>query len=123
MTISLDDFGTGYSSLSHIRDFPVDLIKIDKSYTEKIGKDEEITALVAGVIQLVRSLGLEVVAEGVETMHQLRLLRTMGCHFIQGYLLGEPVASELVSELVTGRPRTKLGCVGPSFRPSLVRSQ
>lgn len=123
VTISLDDFGTGYSSLSHIRDFPVDLIKIDKSYTEKIGKDEDITALVAGVIQLVRSLGLEVVAEGVETIHQLKLLRTMGCHFIQGYLLGEPVDSSLVGEFVTGGPRAQIGCAGPSFRPSLVRSQ
>jgi diguanylate cyclase (GGDEF)-like protein/PAS domain S-box-containing protein len=123
VTISLDDFGTGHSSLSHIRDFPVDLIKIDKSYTEKIGKDEEITALVAGVIHLVRGLSLDVVAEGVETVEQLKLLRAMGCHFIQGYLLGMPVDSSRVGEVVSHRPLYEVGYLRPAFRPSLVHSQ
>jgi EAL domain-containing protein (putative c-di-GMP-specific phosphodiesterase class I) len=98
VTISLDDFGTGYSSLSHMRDFPVDLIKIDKSYTSKIGEDEDIAALVAGVIHLACSLGLEVVAEGVETTQQFELLRAMGCHFAQGHLLGLPVGAPLVPD-------------------------
>src|SRR5690606_3195571 len=77
VTISLDDFGTGYSSLSHMRDFPVDLIKIDMSYTSKIADEDGIAALVAGVVHLARSLGLEVVAEGVETDQQYELLRVM----------------------------------------------
>jgi len=94
--ISLDDFGTGHSSLSHMRDFPVDLIKIDRSYTNRIAEDEEIAALVAGVIHLACSLGLEVVAEGVETTQQFELLRSAGCHFAQGYLLGMPVESSRV---------------------------
>ena len=91
VTISLDDFGTGCSSLSHMRDFPVDLIKIDKSYTSQIAEDQSIAALVAGVVHLACSLGLEVVAEGVETKRQFELLRAMGCHFAQGHLFGHAV--------------------------------
>lgn len=94
--ISLDDFGTGHSSLSHMRDFPVDLIKIDRSYTSQLAQDEEIAALVTGVIHLACSLGLEVVAEGVETAQQLDLLRAAGCHFAQGHLLGVPIESSRV---------------------------
>jgi diguanylate cyclase (GGDEF)-like protein/PAS domain S-box-containing protein len=101
VTISLDDFGTGHSSLSHIRDFPVDVIKIDKSYTMRIGEDQEITALVGGLIHLLQSLGLEVVAEGVETIQQLNLLRLMNCRLVQGFLLGKPVDSSRVSEFVS----------------------
>jgi diguanylate cyclase (GGDEF)-like protein/PAS domain S-box-containing protein len=96
VTISLDDFGTGHSSLSHMRDFPVDLIKIDRSYTRRIAEDEEIACLVAGVIHLACSLGLEVIAEGVETTQQFELLRAAGCHFAQGHLLGRPVESSRV---------------------------
>jgi diguanylate cyclase (GGDEF)-like protein/PAS domain S-box-containing protein len=101
VTISLDDFGTGHSSLSHMRDFPVDLIKIDRSYTNRIAEDEEIAALVAGVIHLACSLRLEVVAEGVETAQQFELLRAAGCHFAQGYLLGVPVESSRVRECLS----------------------
>jgi diguanylate cyclase (GGDEF)-like protein/PAS domain S-box-containing protein len=101
VTISLDDFGTGHSSLSHIRDFPVDLVKIDKSYTKRIGEDKEITALVGGLIHLVQSLGLDVVAEGVETIQQLNLLRSMDCRLVQGFLLGKPVDSSRVAQLLS----------------------
>lgn len=101
VTVSLDDFGTGHSSLSHMRDFPVDFIKVDRSYIEQIAKDEEIAALVAGVIHLSCSLGLEVVAEGVETSQQFDLLRSMGCHFAQGYLLGPPVESAGVAGCIS----------------------
>jgi EAL domain-containing protein (putative c-di-GMP-specific phosphodiesterase class I) len=100
VTISLDDFGTGHSSLSHMRDFPVDLIKIDRSYTNQISEEEEIAALVAGVVHLACSLGLEVVAEGVETARQFDMLRAMGCHFAQGHLLGVPVEAARVREYV-----------------------
>jgi diguanylate cyclase (GGDEF)-like protein/PAS domain S-box-containing protein len=96
VAISLDDFGTGYSSLSHMRDFPVDLIKIDRSYTKRVADDAETAALVAGVIHLARSLDLQVVAEGVETERQFALLREMGCHFAQGHLVGLPIASDEV---------------------------
>ena len=100
--VALDDFGTGYSSLSHMRDFPVDLIKIDRSFVREIAEDEEIGALVAGVVHLARSLGLQALAEGVETEAQLQLLRSMGCQLAQGHLIGRPVAFEHVSMLVSG---------------------
>ena len=80
------------------RDFPVDVIKIDRSYVALITQDPEAAALVAGVIHLAGSLGLEVVAEGVETERQLELLRTMGCHMAQGLLLGAPVGEASVAE-------------------------
>jgi diguanylate cyclase (GGDEF)-like protein/PAS domain S-box-containing protein len=105
VTISLDDFGTGHSSLSHMRDFPVDVIKIDRSYIALITQDPEAAALVAGVIHLAGSLGLEVVAEGVETERQLELLRTMGCHMAQGLLLGAPLGETSVAVcLARGEP-------------------
>ena len=102
VAVSLDDFGTGHSSLSHMRDFPVDLIKIDRSYTRLIGEDEETAALVAGVIHLACSLGLEALAEGVETTQQFDLLRAMGCHFAQGHLLGAAADSASVARIVSG---------------------
>jgi diguanylate cyclase (GGDEF)-like protein/PAS domain S-box-containing protein len=100
VAISLDDFGTGYSSLSHMRDFPVDLIKIDRSYTCKITEDDGIAALVAGVVHLACGLGLEVVAEGVETEQQFELLRAMGCNYAQGHLLGLPLDVALVADCI-----------------------
>jgi diguanylate cyclase (GGDEF)-like protein/PAS domain S-box-containing protein len=96
VAISLDDFGTGHSSLAHIRDFPVDLIKIDRSYTKLITEDGAIASLVTGLVHLVCSLGLEVVAEGVETRQQLDLLKAMGCHFAQGFLLCHPIEKDQV---------------------------
>ncbi len=107
VTISLDDFGTGYSSLSHMRDFPVDLIKIDKSYTGKVADDDGSAALVAGVIHLACSLGLEVVAEGVETPQQFELLRVMGCHYAQGHLLGRPVHGDCVPDCFGEAPAVR----------------
>jgi EAL domain-containing protein (putative c-di-GMP-specific phosphodiesterase class I) len=86
--ISLDDFGTGYSSLSHLRDFPVDVVKIDMSFVQQICADNEIRAIVAAIIELARSLKIQVVAEGLETKSQRDLLMVMGCHVGQGYLFG-----------------------------------
>ncbi len=103
--ISLDDFGTGHSSLSHIRDFPVGLIKIDQSYIKQITEDAAISSLVGGLIHLARSLDLRVVAEGVETPAQMELLREMGCHYVQGHLLGYPVESANVQDCVASRAR------------------
>jgi diguanylate cyclase (GGDEF)-like protein/PAS domain S-box-containing protein len=107
VTVSLDDFGTGHSSLSHMRDFPVDLIKIDRSYTALIGEDEETAALVAGVIHLACSLGLEALAEGVETTQQLEMLRAMGCHFAQGHLLGAAADSASVPTILEQETRAR----------------
>ena len=98
--VSLDDFGTGYSSLSHLRDFPVDLVKIDKSFVQQMNEDSEIASIVAAVVNLARSIEIEVVAEGVETPAQLELLRAMGCQLAQGHLFGKPVEKAEVASLL-----------------------
>jgi diguanylate cyclase (GGDEF)-like protein/PAS domain S-box-containing protein len=100
--IALDDFGTGYSSLSHLRDFPVNVVKIDRSFIERMAADPEVAAIVSAVIDLAKSLRMDVVAEGVESELQKVLLREMGCPLGQGYLFGRPVHSALVPRLVDG---------------------
>ncbi|MDP2795218.1 MAG: EAL domain-containing protein [Sulfurisoma sp.] len=87
----LDDFGTGYSSLSYLKRFPMDTVKIDKSFVREMGEDGSDRALVEAIIAMARSLGLKVVAEGVETAAQLALLRGMGCGMGQGYHFSKPV--------------------------------
>ena len=88
--ISLDDFGTGYSSLVYLRRFPIHNIKIDQSFVKRVPADSGDVAVVAGLIGLAHTLGLRVIAEGVETAAQLQFLRDNGCDAVQGYLLGRP---------------------------------
>ncbi len=100
--IAVDDFGTGYSSLSYLRRFPIDTLKLDQSFIQDSVKDRGTAAIVAGVIDMAHGLGLEVIAEGVETAEQRTLLFQDGCHIMQGYLFGRPVpASEFAQLLVT----------------------
>ncbi|HMT43029.1 MAG TPA: EAL domain-containing protein [Chakrabartia sp.] len=89
--VALDDFGTGYSSLFNIRNFPLDCLKIDRSFVENMGREPQSAAIIHSVTHLARSLGLEVVAEGVETEIQMQALRLAGCGFLQGYFLGAPM--------------------------------
>jgi EAL domain-containing protein (putative c-di-GMP-specific phosphodiesterase class I) len=89
--LAADDFGTGYSSLSYLRDFPMDIIKIDKSFVDRIALDPEGEAMVRGVIDLSGALGLTTVAEGVETRDQLELLGHLGCDSAQGHLFAAPM--------------------------------
>lgn len=102
VAVSLDDFGTGCSSLSHLRDFPVDIVKIDMSFIQRMTEHEEIAAIVSAVISLARSLSISVVAEGVETQAQLDLLRSMGCHMVQGHLFAAAVEAKAATELMPG---------------------
>ena len=90
--ISVDDFGRGYSSLAYLARLPVDILKMDREFIADIESDPRGAALVASIIELGRSLAMDVVAEGVETAGQLRMLTTMGCRFVQGYLVSRPVA-------------------------------
>ncbi|HZF44526.1 MAG TPA: EAL domain-containing protein [Sphingomonadaceae bacterium] len=92
--LSLDDFGTGYSSLSHLRDLPVNVVKIDRSFIAKMLEEPEIASIVSAVINLAESLGLDVVAEGVETPEQEAALREKGCGFGQGFLYGRAVIGD-----------------------------
>ncbi len=93
---AIDDFGTGYSSLAYLKRFPVEALKVDRSFVEGLGEDPESTAIVEAIVRLAQSLGLETVAEGVETEAQARHLRAMGCERIQGYLVARPAPGHLV---------------------------
>lgn len=100
VTLSLDDFGTGYSSLSYLHQFPFDVLKIDRAFIIDMADSGEALRLVRSIIELGHDLGLEIVAEGVETEPQARLLRQLGCDFIQGYLYSRPLEIAAANALI-----------------------
>ncbi len=102
LNLALDDFGTGYSSLTYLRAFPINILKIDKSFVGAIGAEGEDNAIVAAVIGLADNLGLRVVAEGVETHEQLAVLRDMRCPYVQGFLFSRPIPIDDAVGLVEG---------------------
>ncbi|MDQ3287572.1 MAG: EAL domain-containing protein [Pseudomonadota bacterium] len=99
-SLSIDDFGTGYSSLAYLSQFPVSCLKIDRSFTLALGGQNNSHGIVEAVIAMGRSLGMKVVAEGVQTKAQLTALRDMGCNFGQGFLLGRPLSVETAGALL-----------------------
>jgi EAL domain-containing protein (putative c-di-GMP-specific phosphodiesterase class I) len=98
--LSLDDFGKGWSSLAYLARLPVDVLKMDRGFVAGIADDPRSAALVRSIVDLGRSLGMDVVAEGVETPDQLAALAGMDCRFLQGWLLGRPVAAAEVAAVV-----------------------
>jgi EAL domain-containing protein (putative c-di-GMP-specific phosphodiesterase class I) len=98
--ISMDDFGTGYSSLSYLKRFPIDIVKIDKSFVRDINDDPDDAAIIRVIIALARSLRLTTVAEGVETPEQLGFLRREQCDRFQGYFFSRPVEADLLSKRI-----------------------
>ena len=111
--ITLDDFGTAYASLGYLRRFPFDRIKIDKSFIQAMCGDDGTLAIVQAILGLSARLGLEVVAEGVETPEELEMLQTLGCGLVQGFLTGRPMSSDAAHRLLGGqtldRPLGRLG--------------
>ncbi|MFC4594464.1 putative bifunctional diguanylate cyclase/phosphodiesterase [Sphingobium tyrosinilyticum] len=110
--IALDDFGTGYSSLSHLLDFPVKVVKIDRSFVAKVHTDPQTAAIVRAVADLAANLGIDVVAEGIECPEQARFLHAMGCGYAQGYYFGRPSHADGVPQLLCANPRPQLEAFG-----------
>jgi EAL domain-containing protein (putative c-di-GMP-specific phosphodiesterase class I) len=100
VTLLVDDFGTGYSSLNHLHSFPFDVLKIDRSFVGRMTEGEQPLQIVRTIIELARVMGMDVVAEGIETPEQYRLLREMRCRFGQGYLFARPMTAEAVTQLL-----------------------
>jgi EAL domain-containing protein (putative c-di-GMP-specific phosphodiesterase class I) len=99
INLALDDFGTGYSALSYLRRFPIDRIKIDRSFVHDIDTNQSDAALARAIVGMAHGLNMQVIAEGVETDAQLDLLKHYGCDEAQGYLLARPMAASRISEM------------------------
>lgn len=98
--ISVDDFGTGYSSLGHLKDLPVNTLKVDRSFVQEVNMDENSKIIIKSIITLARSLGLDVIAEGVESESQLKFLFDNHCSFVQGFYFSKPIKSDLLVNLL-----------------------
>ncbi|MGF1602597.1 MAG: EAL domain-containing protein [Thermosynechococcaceae cyanobacterium] len=101
--LSIDDFGTGYSSLSYLHQFPVDTLKVDRSFISAMAETHKTPAIVQAIITLAQNLGMDVVAEGIETAEQQQRLRQLDCKYGQGYLFSRPVAAQHVLEMMSPR--------------------
>lgn len=100
VSLLMDDFGTGYSSLNHLHSFPFDVLKIDRSFVGRMTEGDQALQIVRTIIELARVLGMDVVAEGIETREQYTLLRHLGCRFGQGYLFAKPLSAKATTELL-----------------------
>jgi EAL domain-containing protein (putative c-di-GMP-specific phosphodiesterase class I) len=100
VSLLMDDFGTGYSSLNNLHSFPFDVLKVDRSFVSRMSEGDQPLQIVRTIVELARVLGMSVVAEGIETIEQYRLLRQMGCRYGQGFLFARPMTVEAVSKLL-----------------------
>ena len=109
--ISIDDFGTGYSSLARLKKFPIESVKIDRSFIRDVAVDADDAAIVSAVIAMAHNLRLKVVAEGVETLEQVRFLRERHCDEVQGFLISRPISPDGVREFALRRAASRLGAI------------
>jgi EAL domain-containing protein (putative c-di-GMP-specific phosphodiesterase class I) len=100
VSLLMDDFGTGYSSLNNLHAFPFDVLKIDRSFVTRMTEGDQPLQIVRTIIELARVMGMDVVAEGIETREQYRLLRDMKCRYGQGYLFARPMTAEAITEML-----------------------
>jgi EAL domain-containing protein (putative c-di-GMP-specific phosphodiesterase class I) len=117
--VALDDFGSGYSSLSHLRRFPIDIVKIDKSFVDDVAHAGAESAIARGIIELGRAMNIQTVAEGIEVDEQAEVLRTLGCELGQGFFFAKPLAANAWADLLgtnsvtdgrqDGTPKPSLG--------------
>ncbi len=103
--LSIDDFGTGYSSLSYLHRFPIDTLKVDRSFVSTMENGTENGEIVRTIVALAKTLGMNVIAEGIETIHQIHQLRILGCEYGQGYLFSRPVPVQEAGQLIENRER------------------
>ena len=96
--IALDDFGTGYSSLNYIKQLPLDIIKVDKTFIDDIVEDDYAQAFIKLIVDLSKTIGTKIVVEGVEHKEQFELLKSLGVDYIQGYYFGKPVPANIFEE-------------------------
>jgi EAL domain-containing protein (putative c-di-GMP-specific phosphodiesterase class I) len=99
--LSIDDFGTGYSSLAYLRQFPISVLKVDKSFIHRLGMDPQDDAIARSIVTLASDLGMQVVAEGIETAEQLEFLRALTCEYGQGYYFSRPLPAAQAEAFVT----------------------
>jgi EAL domain-containing protein (putative c-di-GMP-specific phosphodiesterase class I) len=100
VSVALDDFGTGYSSLSYLKSFPIDMLKIDRSFVAEMLSDETTASITEAIISMTRILGLNVLAEGVETAEQFELLKRLGCDAVQGFYFSPALPAREFGELL-----------------------
>jgi EAL domain-containing protein (putative c-di-GMP-specific phosphodiesterase class I) len=119
LKVALDDFGTGYASLRHLKEFPVDIVKIDRSFVRDMEDDPNDEAIIRAVVNLGKNLNISVVAEGIERMSQAERLIEIGCDFGQGFLFSEAIPADRIPPLVAsfaGRSKTRR-------RPALISAK
>ena len=107
--IAVDDFGTGYSSLSYLQKFPINALKIDRSFVSEIDAVMDSRSICKAIIALAHGLGMKVIAEGVETAGQLEYLQSLGCEEVQGYLIAKPMSATVITEFLNNRRDNVVG--------------